>query len=176
MAEVKKRRHAREWAVQVLFQLDMNPTADIGAALEAFWYQIASSTREDEIDAKRLEFEAQRGSLSEDDISQVAPPKLRKFAEGLVRGVMSNREAVDEKIASYARHWPMHRMGVTERNVLRLAVYEMLFGEGVPAAVCINEAVDLAKFFSSTASGRFINGILDRAARDVPHKTVKRDG
>ena len=74
---------------------------------------------------------------------------------------------IDEKLAFYTQNWPLHRMGVVDRNVLRLAIYEMFFGGGVPAVVCINEAVDLAKFFSSAESGRFVNGILDRAAKDA---------
>jgi N utilization substance protein B len=103
----------------------------------------------------------------------VAPEKLRQFAERLVRGVFDNRAAIDEKLAFYTQNWPLHRMGAVDRNVLRLAIYEMFFGGEVPAVVCINEAVDLAKFFSSSESGRFVNGILDRAAKDAPRVTRK---
>lgn len=171
MADLKKRRHAREWAVQLLFQLDMNPKADLERTLTAFWHQLAACRRDEMADAETSDtrFDADAELPSEEaQINALAPAKLRLFAENLVRGAVTNREMIDTKLAAYTQNWPLHRMGVVDRNVLRLAIYEMFFGGGVPAVVCINEAVDLAKFFSSTESGRFVNGILDRAARDAP--------
>jgi len=171
MADFKKRRHAREWAVQLLFQLDMNPAAELDATVAAFWRQWLACKREEIADAGDAAVTRDASPSEEAEMNAWAPEKLRQFAERLVRGVAENRAAIDEKLASYTQNWPLHRMGAVDRNVLRLAVYEMFFGGEVPAVVCINEAVDLAKFFSSAESGRFVNGILDRAAKDAPRIT-----
>ena len=64
-------------------------------------------------------------------------------------------------------HWTIRRMGVVERNVLRMALYELRFCKDVPSAVILNEAIDIAKYFSSTESGKFVNGILDRARKEI---------
>jgi N utilization substance protein B len=172
MSDFKKRRHAREWAVQILFQIDMNHSPELEPILAAFWRQQVACSQEEQADADRA------GTVpaplpTDAALNAVAPEKLRQFAERLVRGVSDNRAAIDEKLAFYTQNWPLHRMGAVDRNVLRLAIYEMFFGGEVPAVVCINEAVDLAKFFSSSESGRFVNGILDRAAKDAPRMTRK---
>ncbi len=172
MADLKKRRHAREWAVQLLFQLDMNPAAELEATAKLFWRQLVACRLEEQEDSD----DAATADVPQSDeaaMDAVAPEKLRQFAERLVRGVVQHRTAIDEKLAFYTQNWPLHRMGVVDRNVLRLAIYEMFFGGEVPAVVCINEAVDLAKFFSSAESGRFVNGILDRAAKDAPRMARK---
>ncbi len=172
MADLKKRRHAREWAVQLLFQLDMNPAAELEATVKLFWCQLVACRLEEQEDSD----DAATADVPQSDeaaMDAVAPEKLRQFAERLVRGVVQHRTAIDEKLAFYTQNWPLHRMGVVDRNVLRLAIYEMFFGGDVPPVVCINEAVDLAKFFSSAESGRFVNGILDRAAKDAPRMARK---
>jgi N utilization substance protein B len=130
------RRQIREWAVQMLFQLDMNPGL-APAAFESFWEE------------------------------READGAARALAEELVGGVRKNLALLDGKLAQYAEHWDVGRMGGIERNVMRLALYEMLFREDIPPVVSINEAVDLAKYFSTTESGRFVNGILDRARKDI---------
>ncbi len=172
MADFNKRRHAREWAVQLLFQLDLNHPAELEPVFAAFWRQMVACRHED-----MSEFDDATPSpenlTADAALNAVAPEKLRQFAERLVRGVAENRVAIDEKLAFYTQNWPLHRMGAVDRNVLRLAIYEMFLGGEVPAVVCINEAVDLAKFFSSAESGRFVNGILDRAAQDAPRITRK---
>ncbi len=93
--------------------------------------------------------------------------KARQFAEELIRGVLEHLESIDSKIQGYADHWDVKRMGALDRNVIRLALYEMLFRPDIPPVVSINEAVDIAKRFSSNESGRFVNGILDRAKEDL---------
>lgn len=163
------RRHAREWALQLLFQLDLNPAADLDAALADFWAQQWRALREQ---ADELEGTVASGPELDDDDprpipERVAPAAIRDFMERLTRGVRQNLDAIDERIARYADNWPLHRMGAVDRNVLRLAIYELFFEEQAPPVVCINEAVDLAKYFSSTESGKFVNGILDRACKDV---------
>lgn len=132
------RRHSRECAVQLLFQFDLNPPTDMGAAFQAFW--VLNTKRQD--------------------------PQIHRFAEILVRGVHEHAKEIDEIIKGAAHNWDMKRMGVIERNVLRMGTYEILFSEDVPPAVIINEAVDIAKYFSMTESGRFVNGILDRIRKD----------
>ncbi|MFC1461103.1 transcription antitermination factor NusB [Verrucomicrobiota bacterium] len=93
--------------------------------------------------------------------------KARQFAEELIRGVLEHLKSIDSKIQGYADHWDLNRMGAVDRNVIRLALYEMLFRPDIPPVVSINEAVDIAKRFSSNESGRFVNGILDRAKEDL---------
>jgi N utilization substance protein B len=91
----------------------------------------------------------------------------KSFMEELVSGVEDHRAELDERLQKYAEHWDVARMGAVDRNVLRVALYEMLFCPDIPPVVSINEAVDLAKALSSQESGRFVNGILDRALRDI---------
>ena len=90
-----------------------------------------------------------------------------EYAAWLVRGVFGRRSELDDRIQGAARNWRVARMGLVDRNILRLAVYEMLEEKTLVPAIIINEAVDLAKYFSSSESGRFVNGILDRACKDV---------
>jgi len=98
------------------------------------------------------------------------------FARELVLGCRMWREELDRVISAAARHWSLDRMARVDRNILRLAAYELLYREDIPPKVAINEAVDLAKKFSTADSGAFVNGILDRIkpgdsdarARDAP--------
>lgn len=96
-----------------------------------------------------------------------AGARVRAFTEELVRGVEAHREDIDGKLQQYADNWDVKRMGAVDRNVMRVALYEMLHRPDIPPVVSINEAVDLAKELSSDESGRFVNGILDRARRDL---------
>ena len=131
------RRETREWVVQLLFQLDLNASDDLDQTFAHFWAE------------------------------REANPKSRTFTESIVRGTIENRDAVDARIKEAVEHWDIHRMGVIERNVLRMAVYEMFHRPDIPPVVTINEAVDIAKYFSSTESGRFVNGILDRIRKGL---------
>jgi N utilization substance protein B len=100
----------------------------------------------------------------------------RRFAENLIRGVDAHREELDTSIQRYAEHWDLKRMGAVDRNVMRLALYEMLYCPDVPPVVSINEAVELAKELSGIESGKFVNGILDRARKDIdrPARAAQR--
>ncbi len=94
-------------------------------------------------------------------------PRYKAFTEDVIRGVEQHRAEIDAKLRVYAKNWDLHRMGAVDRNVMRVAMYEMLFRNDVPPVVSINEAIELAKDLSGEESGRFVNGILDRASRDL---------
>lgn len=130
------RRDAREFAVQLLFQLDFNP-GEIEPVLGAFWPERKTTA------------------------------KTREFVEQLVKGVVANRPAIDSAIEKCAQNWSLARMAGVDRNIIRLAVYEMIFREDIPHPVSINEAVAIAKAMGDVGSGRFVNGVLDRVRRDL---------
>ena len=90
---------------------------------------------------------------------------VRDFATELVTGATEKLDQIDQVISRYADNWEIHRMATVDRNILRLATYELLFVEEIPPKVSINEAVDLAKKFGDVESGRFVNGILDRISK-----------
>ncbi len=87
------------------------------------------------------------------------------YASILVEGVQEHAASIDERITRYAEHWALDRMPVVDRNLLRVAIFELLWMAEVPTAVVINEAVELAKSLSTEDSGRFINGVLGRLAQ-----------
>jgi N utilization substance protein B len=125
-----RRSRAREAALQVLYQDDLNPKHDAGQS--------------DRFLAARL-FE----------------PELLAFGRSLVEGVRRNRAELDQLLENTADNWSLERMAATDRNVLRLGAYEILFSD-TPDRVAINEAVELAKRFGARQSAQFVNGILDR--------------
>ena len=88
-------------------------------------------------------------------------PKAFHFARELAEGVIRNQEEIDAVIERHSEHWRLDRMSVTDRNILRLATYELLFRPDIPPRVSINEAVELAKEFGTEDSPAFVNGILD---------------
>lgn len=94
-----------------------------------------------------------------------APPEVREFAEGIVRGTLAHLAELDGVIQETAEHWVLDRMPAVDRNLLRAAAYELLHRPDVPTAVVINEALEIGKKFSSAEAAAFINGILDRIAR-----------
>ncbi|MCZ7591151.1 MAG: transcription antitermination factor NusB [Kiritimatiellae bacterium] len=96
-----------------------------------------------------------------------ASTKVREFTEALIRGVETNKTILDEQLQASADNWEVRRMGGVDRNVMRVALFEMLHRPDIPPVVSINEAVDIAKELSSDESGRFVNGILDRARRGL---------
>lgn len=138
-----KRHEARTWAVQFLFQRDINRD-DLETALADFWRELRPSA------------------------------KAKAFAEQLIRGVEAYREDLDRRIQQYAENWDLRRMGGVDRNAMRVALYEMLYCPDIPPIVSINEAVEIAKELSGRESGKFVNGILDRALRDLdrPQRSV----
>lgn len=155
------RRTARERAIQFLFQYDLNRAEDLAQALSLFWETHRPGVPED--DARSLK-QAQNAETPAPAVDEAA---VRAFAEPLIRGTLEHQAELDRRIQQYAKNWEMHRMAVVDRNILRLAIYEMLHREDIPPIVSINEAVDIAKKFSTEDSGKFVNGILDRVKGDL---------
>jgi N utilization substance protein B len=125
-----RRSRAREVALQILYQDDMNP-------------------RHNPADDQQFVE------------SRLQAPELVEFASSLISGVRRNRQELDTLLTDTADHWSLARMAATDRNVLRLGAYEILYSE-TPGRVAINEAVELAKRFGTRQSAQFVNGILDR--------------
>ena len=134
---MRKRTRARELALQMLYQLD--------ARGDDAW---------DLMDPM-----LQREEPGDDDVHE--------FARELIRGTMENRDEIDALLSDAAQNWKLHRMAIVDRNILRMAVFEMKNLDAVPAKVTINEAIELGKRFSTKQSGSFINGILDRIRREA---------
>ena len=137
-----KRRQAREMALQMLYQREIGQAAP------------GQLVREFDIHSFRSETADAGASLR-------ATESARDYARTLLEGSLANQEPIDALIAEQAENWRLERMPVVDRNVLRLAVYELRHQPDVPAAVVIDEAIELAKKFGSEQSGRFVNGILD---------------
>src|SRR5207248_2577496 len=132
------RRKARECALQMLFAADVAGTRGDDLA-RTFWSELADGEME---------------------------PDAREFATRLALGTLANLEEVDQRIRSRAEHWRITRMALVDRNVLRLAVYEFLH-EATPRTVTINEALEIARRFSTYEATQFINGILDAIKGDL---------
>lgn len=130
-----RRSRAREIVLQVLYQDDMNTGVDLVAA--------------DQFLAGRLQHDE----------------PLVEFARSLLAGVRRNRNELDALLSDVAENWTLDRMAATDRNVLRLGAYEILYTE-TPDRVAINEAVELAKRFGAKQSAQFVNGILDRFLKE----------
>jgi transcription antitermination factor NusB len=100
-------------------------------------------------------------------------PSVQRFARDLVTGVIDKAAEIDQIIVGVAENWDLHRMAVVDRNVLRLATYELLYLADIPPKVSINEAIDLAKKFSTAESGAFVNGILDKIRKQCRDKPAE---
>lgn len=135
------RRTSRQVALQVLYAADLAGRGEGGPTPE------------------RIEaaFESVGGHFE-------LPEGARAFAKELVTGVAAHRDRIDALLAAHATHWRLERMAAVDRNLLRLAIYEMAWG-GTPSSVAIDEAVDLARRFGSDRSSAFVNGVLDAVAR-----------
>ena len=127
-----RRSRGREVALQVLYQVEQNPGVS-------------------PVEIRRF---IERRLLED--------RKLCEFTEGLIDGVQEHQTQIDTMISQVAENWRLDRMAAIDRNILRLGAYEMLFRPEIPAKVAINEALELAKRYSTAQSSRFVNGILDR--------------
>lgn len=95
-------------------------------------------------------------------------PAARKFATAIVDGVMGKAQEIDQVIEQHAENYDISRISAVDRNVLRIAIYEMLHCPDIPPVVSINEGIEIAKKYSTEESGRFVNGILDRVRKNLP--------
>jgi transcription antitermination protein NusB len=156
-----KRREARERAVQFLFQYDLNPPENLQVALGQFWdSQRAAAIAEE----KGVATWGQETQLPPATTEEAA---VRLFADPLICGALEHRQEADDIIKKHAKNWELHRIAAVDRNILRLAIFEMLHREDIPPVVSINEAVDIAKKFSTQDSGKFVNGILDKVKGEL---------
>jgi len=156
------RRQAREWAVMMLCECDQNPPESLEDALAAFWAQLGEIER-DSVDSSEYGVRFVFGRRDAKHVSSLGD--MKAFAEERIRGVLRDVEAIDAELEPFLRRWSLYRLGVVERNVLRLGAWEISRCDGIPPPIAINEAVDLAKFFSETQSGKFVNGVLDCYAK-----------
>ncbi len=99
--------------------------------------------------------------------------EIQEFALRLITGTIDTQKEVDEKLAAIAHNWDIHRMAVVDRNILRMAIFELLYCDDIPPKVTINEAIELGKRFSTMNSGAFINGILDKVKSEVDERKEK---
>jgi N utilization substance protein B len=135
---MRKRSQAREFALQVLYQIDITHDG-VDISLGNFWQA----------------HEQER--ITED---------LKSFTCELVRGVAENLKVIDAKISQYAANWQLERMAVVDRNIMRMGCFELVFRDDIPPKVAINEAVELAKKYSGPEAGKFVNAILDKIKQE----------
>ncbi len=102
-----------------------------------------------------------------------AHSEIRAFADGLVHGVIEHAEELDRVMAHSSENWSVSRMAITDRTVLRIAVYELLHRPDIPGRVTLNEAIEIVTRFGDEQSGAFVNGILDHILRDDPRLQAK---
>ena len=131
---MRKRSKAREYVLQMLYQIDITG-ANCEDVLKNFWE-----------------------SREEEDVSA----ELKEFSSGLLQGAVRHLKEIDSKIIKYAANWQLERMAFVDRNIMRLGCFELFFREDIPPKVAINEAVELAKKYSGSESGKFVNAILDK--------------
>ena len=137
-----RRRKSREFALQVLYQLNITQQ-DILTALTQFQEHFLSDGKVDE------------------------------FLKRIVSGVLEHCQELDRLIGQYSENWRLDRITMIDRNILRIALYELFYCEDIPPKVTINEAIDLGKKYGSEDSGSFINGILDRIQNEVVRKPIE---
>ena len=148
--KMRKRTCSREFALQILYELDLTPS-EVAEALEDFWK-----------DRTDLALSNPEKMALEEDKKE---PDVREYTEKLVRGTLAKKSQIDPTIERFAENWEMHRMACVDRNILRLATFEILHVDEIPVKVAINEAVELAKRYGEQDSSKFVNGILDRIAK-----------
>ncbi|RRJ66465.1 transcription antitermination factor NusB [Paenibacillus oralis] len=141
-----KRRLAREIAIQSLYHMEMNEVE----AEEAVSMLLSEAAGDNESEVKLTDAEGDKAFVLE-----------------LVNGTWSRKDAIDGLLSDYLKGWQISRLSKVDRQVLRLAAYEMIFREDVPGKVAVNEAIELAKHFGTEESGKFVNGVLGKMIQDV---------
>ena len=138
---MRKRTKAREHALKILYAIDITGD-EPKKCIDTYW----------------------RGNEENDT-------EIKAFANSLVLGVSNKGSEIDKIISESATNWQMKRMAVIDRNILRFASYELLFADEIPPKVTINEAIDIAKRYGDSESGKFVNGVLDKINKDIVKKT-----
>lgn len=146
------RRLARESAIQFLYSTDFNKNENPEAMFEEF-FQTVSEQSDDK----------PQGTINETDM---------KFAEEIIKGTIEKLQYIDQLIQSNTTGWAKERIAKVDLAILRLALYEILFRDDIPDSVAINEAVELAKKYSTDDSGSFVNGVLGKIIREADIKGV----
>jgi len=144
----RSRRQSREAVLQILYQLDVNPDMSAEDALKLYFDQLADQDAEVTPPARKR------------------PPVDEEWVRSVVAAIADNKSQVDERLQNVSRKWRIERMSRVDRNILRLATYELSSAQqpdGVPPQVVINEAIELAKRFGSAEAPAFVNGVLDSA-------------
>lgn len=131
------RRHSREYALQMLYQFELSGDT-LPHIFNHYW----------------------KGQAEADE-------ETRLFAESLVQGVATQQQEIDEFIGKFSTHWKLNRMAAVDKNILRLAIFELKNCKDIPLKVTLNEAIEIAKKFGSEESGSFINGVLDKIAKEI---------
>ncbi|HRU41261.1 MAG TPA: transcription antitermination factor NusB [Candidatus Diapherotrites archaeon] len=144
------RRLAREFAIQFLYSTDFNRNENTDEMLEDF-YEIKKEQGKD----------GQQDSMKEADM---------KFAEEIIKGTIGKLQEIDQFIQNNTTGWTKERIAKVDLAILRLALYEILFRDDIPDSVSINEAIELAKKYSTDESGSFVNGVLGKIIREADIK------
>ncbi|MFW6160755.1 MAG: transcription antitermination factor NusB [Acidobacteriota bacterium] len=132
-----KRRKARECCLQILYQLEFEPSSE-EKVLQDFWKNISPST------------------------------EIQNYCTWLVKGISEQKDKLDRILQSVSKNWKLERMTLIDRNILRIAVFELVFEKHITPAIIINEAIEIAKKFSGEKSAVFINGVLDAIRKSLP--------
>ncbi len=139
-----KRRLAREYILQFLYAMDINEKLNNGKDYNFLYHELDAFWQQNE----------QRDN------------SIVSFANEIIEGTLQNLEKIDSIIKKYANKWDLERILTIDRNILRFAIYEILYRQDIPFQVTINEAVEIAKKYSTKESSSFINGILDKIAKN----------
>jgi N utilization substance protein B len=153
---VGPRRRSREIALQILHQMDVggDPQLEAKQMIARYFAHLAPDT-------------APVSDVEEGGGGDPAARVDRPLVDELVGGVADHRAEIDSQLTALSRNWRLERMGIVERNVIRIALYELGHAPNVPVPVIINEAVELAKRYGTAEGVAFVNGLLDRAATEM---------
>ena len=149
---VGPRRRAREIALQILTQMDVSPELDAQKGIRLYFDHLGPDADEEDAGPSA---------------TAPASPFDRKMVDALVEGVAGHRAELDEIVQGLSRNWRLERMALVERNVIRLALFELKFGKDVPTNVALDEAIELTKRFGTAEGAAFVNGLLDRAVTEL---------
>ena len=143
---IQIKRKSREWSLMLLYQYEFRNQDMSGTVIDIFRSQI--ETLEPHFTPKDIE-------------------KILGFVTGIVRGIIEKLGEIDKTISENMSNWKLNRLVSVDRNIMRIAVFELLFEEDIPEKVSINEAIEIAKNYGSADSGKFVNGVLDKIRKGI---------